>query len=89
MATRSGIRLTRGWKCCCAYRDRPSEDSGGYAHSGGPYEWDSSPPVAVAAAAGLWVSRLGGELVGVERVRRRWDSKGGGIRAPPEALLDA
>lgn len=31
-----------------------------YAHSGGQYEWDSCAPVAVAAAAGLWVSRLDG-----------------------------
>jgi 3'(2'), 5'-bisphosphate nucleotidase len=31
-----------------------------YAHSGGQYEWDSAAPVAVAAAAGLHVSRLNG-----------------------------
>ena len=31
-----------------------------YAHSGGQYEWDSCAPVAVAAAAGLHVSRLDG-----------------------------
>ncbi len=31
-----------------------------YAHSGGMYEWDSAAPVAVAAAAGLHVSRLDG-----------------------------
>jgi 3'(2'), 5'-bisphosphate nucleotidase len=31
-----------------------------YAHSGGQYEWDSCAPVAVAAAAGLQVSRLDG-----------------------------
>jgi 3'(2'), 5'-bisphosphate nucleotidase len=31
-----------------------------YAHSGGLYEWDSAAPVAVAAAAGLHVSRLDG-----------------------------
>ena len=31
-----------------------------YAHSGGMYEWDSAAPVAVAAAAGLHVSRLNG-----------------------------
>lgn len=29
-----------------------------YVHSGGQYEWDSCAPVAVAAAAGLHVSRL-------------------------------
>lgn len=31
-----------------------------YAHSGGQYEWDSAAPVAVAAAAGLHVSRIDG-----------------------------
>jgi 3'(2'), 5'-bisphosphate nucleotidase len=31
-----------------------------YAHSGGQYEWDSAAPVAVAAAAGMHVSRLDG-----------------------------
>ncbi len=31
-----------------------------YAHAGGQYEWDSAAPVAVAAAAGLHVSRLDG-----------------------------
>jgi 3'(2'), 5'-bisphosphate nucleotidase len=31
-----------------------------YAHSGGQYEWDSAAPTAVAAAAGLHVSRLDG-----------------------------
>ena len=31
-----------------------------YAHSGGQFEWDSCAPVAVAAAAGLHVSRLDG-----------------------------
>ena len=31
-----------------------------YAHSGGQYQWDSAAPVAVAAAAGLHVSRLDG-----------------------------
>jgi 3'(2'), 5'-bisphosphate nucleotidase len=31
-----------------------------YAHGGGQYEWDSAGPVAVAAAAGLHVSRLDG-----------------------------
>jgi 3'(2'), 5'-bisphosphate nucleotidase len=29
-------------------------------HAGGQYEWDSAAPVAVAAAAGLHVSRLDG-----------------------------
>lgn len=31
-----------------------------YAHSGGMYEWDNAAPAAVAAAAGLWTSRLDG-----------------------------
>lgn len=31
-----------------------------YPHSGGQYEWDSAAPVAVAASAGLHVSRLDG-----------------------------
>ncbi len=35
----------------------------GYVHSGGQYEWDSAAPVAVAAAAGLHVSRLDGSAL--------------------------
>ena len=31
-----------------------------YIHSGGQYEWDNCAPAAVAAAAGLHVSRLDG-----------------------------
>jgi 3'(2'), 5'-bisphosphate nucleotidase len=31
-----------------------------YLHSGGQYEWDSCAPAAVAAAAGLHVSRIDG-----------------------------
>jgi 3'(2'), 5'-bisphosphate nucleotidase len=31
-----------------------------YAHAGGQYEWDNAAPAAVAAKAGLWVSRLDG-----------------------------
>jgi 3'(2'), 5'-bisphosphate nucleotidase len=31
-----------------------------YAHAGGQYEWDNAAPSAVAAAAGLHVSRLDG-----------------------------
>jgi 3'(2'), 5'-bisphosphate nucleotidase len=31
-----------------------------YLHDGGMYEWDSAAPVAVAAAAGLYVSRIDG-----------------------------
>ena len=31
-----------------------------YAHAGGQYEWDNAAPTAVAAAAGLHVSRLDG-----------------------------
>jgi 3'(2'), 5'-bisphosphate nucleotidase len=34
-----------------------------YAHAGGQYEWDSCAPVAVAAAAGLHVSRLDGSAL--------------------------
>jgi 3'(2'), 5'-bisphosphate nucleotidase len=33
-----------------------------YAHAGGQYEWDNCAPVAVAAAAGLHVSRLDGSV---------------------------
>jgi 3'(2'), 5'-bisphosphate nucleotidase len=35
-------------------------DADVYAHGGGQYEWDSCAPVAVAASAGLHVSRLDG-----------------------------
>jgi 3'(2'), 5'-bisphosphate nucleotidase len=35
-------------------------DVDAYAHAGGMYEWDSAAPVAVAAAAGLHVSRIDG-----------------------------
>ena len=31
-----------------------------YVHAGGQYEWDSAAPVAVAAAAGLFTSRVDG-----------------------------
>jgi 3'(2'), 5'-bisphosphate nucleotidase len=31
-----------------------------YVHAGGPYEWDSAAPVAVATAAGLHCSRVDG-----------------------------
>jgi 3'(2'), 5'-bisphosphate nucleotidase len=31
-----------------------------YVHAGGQYEWDSCAPIAVAAAAGLHVSRMDG-----------------------------
>ncbi|HEY2332232.1 MAG TPA: 3'(2'),5'-bisphosphate nucleotidase CysQ [Acidimicrobiales bacterium] len=34
-----------------------------YAHAGGQYQWDSAAPVAVAAAAGLHVSRLDGSAL--------------------------
>jgi 3'(2'), 5'-bisphosphate nucleotidase len=34
-----------------------------YAHSGGQFEWDSAAPVAVAAAAGLHVSRIDGSAL--------------------------
>ena len=33
-----------------------------YLHAGGQYEWDSCAPVAVARAAGLWVSRIDGSV---------------------------
>lgn len=35
-------------------------DVDAYVHAGGQYEWDSAAPTAVAAAAGLHVSRLDG-----------------------------
>jgi 3'(2'), 5'-bisphosphate nucleotidase len=38
-------------------------DADAYLHSGGQYEWDSCAPVAVAAAAGLHVSRLDGSAL--------------------------
>jgi 3'(2'), 5'-bisphosphate nucleotidase len=34
-----------------------------YIHAGGQYEWDSAAPAAVAAAAGLHVSRLDGSAL--------------------------
>lgn len=34
-----------------------------YLHSGGQYEWDNCAPVAVAAAAGLHVSRIDGSAL--------------------------
>ena len=34
--------------------------SDAYVHAGGQYEWDSAAPVAVAAAAGLFTSRVDG-----------------------------
>jgi 3'(2'), 5'-bisphosphate nucleotidase len=34
-----------------------------YVHSGGQWEWDSAAPVAVCRAAGLHVSRLGGDAL--------------------------
>ena len=42
-----------------------------YAHSGGQYEWDSAAPVAVAASAGLHVSRLDGTALRYNR-RDAW-----------------
>lgn len=35
-------------------------DAHAYVHAGGQYEWDSAAPVAVAARAGLHVSRIDG-----------------------------
>ena len=40
-----------------------------YAHAGGQYEWDNAAPAAVAAAAGMWVSRLGGEPARLQQRR--------------------
>ncbi len=40
----------------------------GYLHAGGQYEWDSAAPVAVAAAAGLHVSRLNGDALRYNQV---------------------
>lgn len=37
-----------------------SGDADAYVHAGGQYEWDSAAPVAVAMAAGLHASTLGG-----------------------------
>jgi 3'(2'), 5'-bisphosphate nucleotidase len=34
-----------------------------YVHAGGMYQWDSAAPVAVAAAAGLHVSRIDGSAL--------------------------
>jgi 3'(2'), 5'-bisphosphate nucleotidase len=36
-------------------------DADVYAHAHGMYEWDSAAPIAVAASAGLHVSRINGE----------------------------
>ncbi len=38
-----------------------------YLHSGGQYEWDNCAPVAVAAAAGLHVSRIDGAPLAYNR----------------------
>ncbi|HEY8217567.1 MAG TPA: 3'(2'),5'-bisphosphate nucleotidase CysQ [Acidimicrobiia bacterium] len=38
-----------------------------YVHAGGQYEWDSAAPTAVAAAAGLHVSRLDGSSLEYNR----------------------
>ena len=34
-----------------------------YVHAGGQYEWDSAAPVIVAAAAGLYTSRVDGSAL--------------------------
>lgn len=39
-----------------------------YVHSGGQFEWDSAAPVGVAAAAGLWCSRIDGTPLMYNRV---------------------
>jgi 3'(2'), 5'-bisphosphate nucleotidase len=38
-----------------------------YVHAGGQYEWDSAAPAAVAAAAGLHVSRIDGSALEYNR----------------------
>ena len=38
-------------------------DADVYFHAGGQYEWDSAAPVAVAASAGLHVSRIDGSAL--------------------------
>lgn len=38
-----------------------------YLHSGGQYEWDNCAPIAVAAAAGLHVSRIDGSALEYNR----------------------
>lgn len=38
-----------------------------YAHAGGMYEWDSAAPIAVAASAGLHVSRVDGSPIRYNR----------------------
>jgi 3'(2'), 5'-bisphosphate nucleotidase len=38
-----------------------------YLHTGGQYEWDNCAPVAVAAAAGLHVSRIDGQPLAYNR----------------------
>jgi 3'(2'), 5'-bisphosphate nucleotidase len=42
-----------------------------YVHDGGMYQWDSAAPVAVAAAAGLHVSRIDGSPL-VYNARDPW-----------------
>ena len=45
-------------------------DADVYPHAGGQYEWDSAAPVAVAARAGLHVSRLDGTPLRYNQRRR-------------------
>jgi 3'(2'), 5'-bisphosphate nucleotidase len=42
-------------------------DADVYAHAGGMYEWDSAAPIAVAASAGLHVSRVDGSPIRYNR----------------------
>ncbi len=42
-----------------------------YLHDGGMYQWDSAAPAGVAAAAGLWVSRIDGSPL-VYNARDAW-----------------
>ena len=60
---KAASRRQGGWRRSQPRQDAPDIVRGEaevYAHSGGQYEWDSAAPVAVAAAAGLHVSRLDG-----------------------------
>jgi 3'(2'), 5'-bisphosphate nucleotidase len=45
-----------GVKCASVW----TGETDAYVHAGGQYEWDSAAPVAVARAAGLHASRVGG-----------------------------
>ncbi|SIS17364.1 3'(2'),5'-bisphosphate nucleotidase CysQ [Williamsia sterculiae] len=42
-------------------------EAAAYVHAGGQYEWDSAAPVAVAAAQGLWCTRIDGAPLAYNR----------------------